>query len=90
MLFHDTRRTAIRNMERARVRRADARQISGHRTESVYLRYDIAGEESALEAAETLRKYQAQQARKIVGNSWDAPSETGAKKEASGKANSLN
>jgi hypothetical protein len=91
VLFHDTRRTAIRNMERARVRRADARQISGHRTENVYLRYDIASEESALEAAETLRKYQVQQqARKIVGNLWDAPSENSAQKEARDKANSLN
>jgi hypothetical protein len=63
-----TRRTAVRNMERAQVRRADARQISGHRTESVYVRYDIASEQGAFEAAEKLRDFHAkQQARKIVG-----------------------
>lgn len=71
-LFHDTRRTAIRNMERANVRRSDARQISGHRTESVYIRYDIANEQGAFEAAERLRKFHLEQAsRKIVGNLWD-------------------
>ena len=91
VLFHDTRRTAVRNMERARVRRADARQISGHRTEGVYLRYDIASEESALEAADTLRRFQAQQqAKKIVGNLWDTPTESEVKSEAVKEVKSLN
>jgi integrase len=91
VLFHDTRRTAIRNMERARVRRADARQISGHRTESIYLRYDIASEESALEAGTTRRQFHAQQqTKKIVRNLWDKRAGNEPKSEAANGAKQLN
>jgi hypothetical protein len=52
---HDFRRTAIRNLERAGVRRSDAMAMVGHRTESVYRRYAISDETTLRESAERLQ-----------------------------------
>jgi integrase len=55
--FHDLRRSAVRNMERAGLSRSQAMAISGHRTESVYKRYDIVDASELSGAAEKLTVY---------------------------------
>jgi integrase len=53
-IFHDFRRTAVRNLERAGVPRSAAMKLTGHRTESVYRRYAIVAESDLREAGAKL------------------------------------
>lgn len=43
-IFHDFRRTAVRNLENAGVPRSQAMKLVGHRTEAIYNRYAIVNE----------------------------------------------
>ncbi|MCI0722934.1 MAG: site-specific integrase [Acidobacteria bacterium] len=56
LIFHDLRRSAVRNLERASVPRSVAMKITGHRGESIYRRYAIVSPSDLADATRRLEQ----------------------------------
>jgi len=85
LLIHDLRRTAVRNMIRAGISEKRAMEISGHKTNSMFKRYDITDERDIQADGERLARYLEEKAR-LAEERGEARGGTGGIGESSDKS----
>ena len=69
--FHDFRRTAVRDMDRAGVSQVVGMKISGHKTDSVYRRYNIVSDSDLRLAAQKHQEYLKNEKGTVSGTTHD-------------------
>ena len=81
LLFHDLRRSGVRNLLRVGVQQKVAQEISGHKTASVFQRYNIVNEVDIREAGRLLNEKQKSNAPEF-GQTLGIVAENSTKNEA--------
>ena len=79
MLFHDLRRTAARDMSRSNVSESVAMEITGHKTTSMFRRYNITTTKDMREALKKTQRHRATMKTKRNVHTFPEASESGSR-----------